>query len=652
MKTNVHPLRARACLVAAAVATLCSTSLQAQPVLRENRVLATRFAEPADTLPLGVSVVTADEIRASGAATVNEALMRVLGVVGRQDFYGAGDFGLDLRGFGATADNNQVVILDGQRLSEADISGTRLAVIPIESVERIEVLRGSGAVLYGEGATGGVIVITTKAGLGKDRRNQALLQAGAGSNHLRDVRASATVAAGGFSLDVDGQRRQGDNHREHFRSESEAASATAQWSNDWLRVGVRHSRDDLDAKLPGALTLAQFHANPRQSAPDQRSTATIDGERTSFFATAALRDWQLEADAGTRGKGVRSRFATGSADYDVDAKNHGLRARNEAALGSWRNIFVAGVDRAEWRRDAEFVFFGFPSTSRAKQTSRAWYLKDDVILPSRTRLSAGWREERIRKDDRGTETRVDDRQHAWEFGASQPVGASVVAYARVGRSYRLPAFDEFNFPGFGGALVPQTSRDFELGARHGAGGEKLELRFFRSRLTNEIGFDPAAPDTFGFGGNVNFDPSRRQGLELDASKALAKSLTLRLNAVVREASFRSGPYAGKDVPLVPRRTLALRADWQPLPQHRVSGGVHWVGPQFADFNNAHRIPAYATADLRYAYQWKQFEFSVAANNLFDRKYYAQGFLRAPAYTDLYVYPEAGRTFFAAVKVSL
>lgn len=651
---NVSVTRTRLAAVPLAIAAAFPSFSVAQttPSLREVVVHATRFPEQAQSLPLGVSIVTADEIRASGAATVNEALMRVLGVVGRQDFYGAGDFGLDLRGFGATADNNQIVILDGQRLSEADISGSRLAVIPIESVERIEVLRGSGAVLYGEGATGGVVVITTKAGLGKDRRNQAMLQAGAGSDHLRDLRASATVAAGGFSLDVNGQKRQGDNHREHFRSDNETASVTGQWSNDWLRVGLRHSRDDLDAQLPGALSLAQFEANPRQSAPDQRSTASIDGERTGVFATALLRDWQLEADAGTRSKGVRSRFASGSADYDVDAKNHGLRARNETAFGNWRNIFVAGVDRAEWKRDAEFVFFGFPSSSRAKQTSRAWYLKDDVILPSRTRLSAGWRNERIRKDDRGTDTRVDDRQHAWELGASQPLGASVVAYARAGRSYRLPAFDEFNFPGFGAALVPQTSRDFELGARHAAEGEKLELRFFRSRLTNEIGFDPAAPDTFGFGGNVNFDPSQRQGVELDASKAVTRSLTLRLNAAVREASFRSGTYAGKDVPLVPRRTLALRADWQPLAQHRVSGGVHWVGPQYADFNNTRRIPSYATADVRYAYQWKQLEFSVAVNNLFDRKYYSQAFLRAPAYTDLYVYPEAGRTFFAAVKVSL
>ena len=94
----------------------------------------------------------------------------MLGVPGRLDLYGGGDYALDLRGFGITADSNQVVVVDGIRINEADLGGTRLAGISIDSVERIEVIRGSGAVLYGEGATGGVIVITTKAGRGTARK--------------------------------------------------------------------------------------------------------------------------------------------------------------------------------------------------------------------------------------------------------------------------------------------------------------------------------------------------------------------------------------------------------------------------------------------------------------------------------------------------
>ena len=69
-------------------------------------VSSTRFAEAADSLPFGVSVITAAEIERAGVSTVNEAIIKLLGVPGRLDLYGGGDYGLDLRGFGATAGSN------------------------------------------------------------------------------------------------------------------------------------------------------------------------------------------------------------------------------------------------------------------------------------------------------------------------------------------------------------------------------------------------------------------------------------------------------------------------------------------------------------------------------------------------------------------
>ena len=228
-------------------------------------VTATRFADQADALPLGVSVITADEIRASGVATVNEAIMRVLGVVGRQDLYGGGEFALDLRGFGETAGSNQVLVVDGVRVSEADLSVARLSGIPIGSVEKIEVLRGSGAVLYGEGATGGVIIVTTKGGVGKERKNSASVYAGAGSFGLREARANATLASGGFSLDVSAMKMDSDNHRENFRSQTNGGAISGQWSGDSLRLGLRHAQDTTDSRLPGALTAAEYAQDPQKS---------------------------------------------------------------------------------------------------------------------------------------------------------------------------------------------------------------------------------------------------------------------------------------------------------------------------------------------------------------------------------------------------
>ncbi len=643
----------RAPLAALPLAVLATFSSHAQTsgqsYLPETIVTATRFNETLSSLPMGVSVITADQIRATGASTVNEAVMKLLGVPGRQDSYGGGDYALDLRGFGTTSDSNQVVVLDGVRLNEADLGGTRLAGIPIDSVERIEVLRGSGSVLYGEGATGGVIVITTKAGNGSARRNSATLYGAVGSNALHEMRANATVASGGFSLDLHGQRRETDNHRDNFRSETDGAGFSAQWSNDTLRLGLRHDRDALDAGLPGSLTAAQYAANPRQTDSSKlNDRASIRNERSGVFGEAMLGNWQLGLDAGWRQKSLDTVQPTYVYGYDVEARQLSLKARHVSRWGNLNNSFVVGHDRSTWDRDVGGTF----GSSVADQTSRGWYLKDDLTLAGGTRLSAGVRTEKLNKnvDDGFAPVQLSERETAWELGVSQPLSTATTVWGRLGNSFRLANVDEFSFTNPAVVIRPQNSRDLEAGLRWGEGAYKLEARLYRSNLTDEIGYDRNAPGPFGMGANINFDPTRRQGLEIDGDWKLGSSLSLGARVALRRSTFRDGPYSGKDVPLAPRRTLALRADWAPLVGHRLSGGVNFVGSQHPDFANVCRMPAYTTADARYAVQVKNMELSFGVNNLFDRDFYTQAFGCAGGQTTS-IYPEAGRTFTAALRVS-
>ena len=130
---------------------------------------------------------------------------------------------------------------------------------------------------------------------------------------------------------------------------------------------------------------------------------------------------------------------------------------------------------------------------------------------------------------------------------------------------------------------------------------------------------------------------------------MSRSLALRANAAWRDATFRAGPYAGRDVPLVPRKTASLRADWTPAAGHRITGGVNWVGSQHPDFQNACTMPSFTTVDARYAYQWRQLELALGVANLFDRQYYTQAFGCVGGITNA-IYPEAGRALTASLRV--
>ena len=650
MKNNSH--RARPALLVLSIVCTQAALAQSTPVsgqLNPVVVTATRFAEPASALAFGVSVITAEEIQASGAASVNEAVIKLLGVAGRLDTSGGNNYSLDLRGFGSTTDSNQVVIVDGLRLNEADLSGTGLASIPIESVYRIEVLRGSGAVLYGEGATGGVIVVTTKSGIGVQRNNYAHLYGGFGSNGLQDLRATAAIASGGFSVNVSADDRKSDGHRENFASSSSSLSTSAQWSNEWLRIGARAGRASLESGLPGALTAAQYAQNPSQ-ANSTTEFGNTKKQNAGVFLEANLGQWQLAADANQREKKYDSLSFGSPYAYDVDAANYSLRARHEGKLGGLGNIFTVGYDNANWERTITQSAFT-PVGTQAKAKTSAIYLKNEVTLPSiGTRLSVGIRTEKLTRSEASSASDLDDRQRAFELGISQPVTLDTTIYGRIGKSFRIANVDEFSFTTPGVPLKAQISRDAELGARYKLSKGQIDLRLYRSDLKNEIGFDPAGLGPFGpFGANVNFDSTRRQGFEVEAKHAMTASVDLRVNAAWRQAKFTEGIYAGNDVALVPARTIALRADWRPVAGHSVNAGINWVSLQSPDFANACKIPAYTTVDLRYAMRYRNAEFALAAGNLFDRKYYTQAFGCNTGVTTS-IYPEAGRVMTASVRI--
>ncbi|MBM3581312.1 MAG: TonB-dependent receptor [Alphaproteobacteria bacterium] len=167
----------------------------------ETVVTATRLGE--GITGASTTVITAEEIERSPAATLPELLSRQPGVQ-VQTLFGGGTgtrTAVDIRGFGAAATPNTLVLVNGRRLTDVDLAGVDFSTIPRDSIARIEITRGnSGTVLYGDGAVGGVINIVTKTGI--DAKPGYRVDGTLGTFDCREASASAVQSFGPVSASI------------------------------------------------------------------------------------------------------------------------------------------------------------------------------------------------------------------------------------------------------------------------------------------------------------------------------------------------------------------------------------------------------------------------------------------------------------------
>ncbi|MCC6072598.1 TonB-dependent receptor [Massilia sp. GCM10020059] len=654
---NIHAAFRRApaakpLALALALSACFNSFSHAQQTMPSVVVTGARFASDPSLYPIAATVIDAGQIRRAGVTDVNQAIRKIGGVYGRQSLDGSPDFSLDLRGFGSNSSQNMVVVLDGVRMSENELSGPILSTIPIDTVERIEIVRGGASVLYGEGATGGVIQIVTKRAAKNEGRGMASVEAG--QFGLREVRASAARSWDAFALDASVSDLKTDNYRDHNRFDSRSFSGGVQWTTDAGRVAVRVDSARQDAEFPGSLSLLQFEANPGQASTpfdfggleSDRVTALLEHRigSTDFAAELSHREKTVSATYYFTFGGVTSPSA---ATYDSRQTQFSPRLRQLTRFDGKLNEFVAGVDLIRWSRDTTSMF----SAADASQDSKALYLRDEIRwnAPPNTRVAVGVRRESFDKETVDAlafvpvDERVKQSQTAWEVQASQDVMPLLNVYAKAGRSYRMPNSDENAFRP-GAPLKAQTSRDLELGAAFGPSDRQLGARVFRHKIRDEIFYDP----TINFGVNTNLDPTRRQGVELDAKARIATDWRLTASLQHVKAEFTDGPNAGREMVLVPENVATARLSWAPAGGHSADIGVQWADSQRygSDFTNncGARIPAYTTVDARYARKVGQWEFALAGLNLGDKQYYSNAFVCRGG-----IYPADGRQFRVSAR---
>jgi len=616
-------------------------------------------AEPTTQVPGKVIVITSEDIEKLGAKTVQEALQYQTGVV---VFDGVGNEfqqTVDLRGFNAQPVTATSVFVDGVRVNEPDFNTINFDLIPVENIERIEILPGT-ATVFGRNALGGVINIITKRGR-QDRPHFGL-----------DI-AGGSFARQRYRFNTDGPVPMLPNFdyyfgvtrelTDGFREETDSRNAGGRITRILAKLGYRLG-ENTDASL--AYTRVLDHLSQAGSLPasilrvDRNANLTPGDFTESNLHQVAFNlkqklpaGFSLAFNSFFRRNDIElfTRGLTTESTLKTETRSGGttIQGSHESAILNKKNLLTLGVEYARNNFDSNnsglfLPSFTFQNLRSTKEDVVGVFLTDSFHLFESLVLNAGFRYDWDRFDftDKIDPTlsggKTYDRISPKAGLAYTPLKNLTFSFS-YSEGVRIPTVDELFAQGPFGSnpdLKPMKSRNFEVGARARL-QDWLEasLALFYTPVRDEILFIVTDPILF-LGRNENISRILRRGIELSLKARYQKWLDAFINYTAMKSTFEtdvllfSGQvHKGDELPLVPRHRVSVGVNTYPVEGLTLSLIGNYVGEQFMlsdEPNQAKKVADYFVLNSRVAYQWKQWTGYINFNNLTNRKYSTSGIL--------------------------
>lgn len=652
------------------LATLVPISLFSQErevTLEPVVVTATRDIQEIRKIPANVTVITHEQIEKSNALTTVDLLRSEVGVIVR-DWTGSGKtVTLDIRGFGETGPLNTLVLVDGRRVNEIDLYGVDWTQIPIDQIERIEIVRGPGSVLYGDNAVGGVINIITKQPV---KPLSAKGEITFGSYHFNKENVSVEGKWKDFSAMLNASYKGTEGYRENsfFRAKDLGGKIIYDLNENLsFHFNTNIHRDDYG--MPGAVPYDIYKVYRRYTQNPYDKAETDDG----FILLGTKMNFgkigRFEADLSYRDRESHSSFYYFSPFFSSTYKlkiatiSKGFTPKYilEIPVLDHNNKLIAGIDlyKSEWDSDSESIssFFGITTVDIQRNSvtkkSIGPYLFDELSILENLILSFGFRKEWVSYDASQKpslmEYKKKEKEYAWNFGLDYLFSKRSSVFFGVKRSFRFPVVDElFQFyPTLATnyTLKHQRGYNYEAGIRH-TFNQWIEgnLTLFWSDIKNEIFFNPYTYS------NQNYPKTSRQGIEIGTKIKPLSWFTLWGNYSYIKPTLRGDDFPGKDIPGVPRHKGSIGGDFDLGRGFLLNTGINVVSSRYfiSDWaNEADRLDGYYTIDSKLSYSWKGFKAYLGVNNLTNRKYAEYGVLNWLGQPNFYPSPE--RNFFGGIS---
>ncbi|WP_353247944.1 TonB-dependent vitamin B12 receptor [Salinisphaera sp. T31B1] len=584
----------------------------AQPVpansLAGIQVTANRTSEAPSRSLAATTVIDRAEIERLQARSVSDLLRRSPGITVTNSGGPGKAESIFMRG---TESDHVLVLVDGVEYGSATTGQPAIQDLPVDQIERIEIVRGPRSSLYGSEAIGGVIQIFTRDGSGtRGTRPYASIGAGSYDSYQAQAGLSGSDARSHYNISVSGYQTHG------FDSCRSGAANTGGCFTD-------EPDDDGYDRVSGALNFGHRFDNGvdfklnflRTQGNNEYDGSPFSSNRADVVqqvlgtsvAFRPLEAWQLTLSGGTSWDDSDN-YYDGAPAGRFETRRNQASIKNDISIGD-NSLITAGVDYHDDNVSSDTVF---AETSRDNTGAFIQYLGD-------------WGRHHVQLAGRG-----DDNQ---QFGDHATGSASYgfdlteayTASISYGTAFKAPTFNELYFPDYGNPdLDPEESRSVELGLDATQRWGTWSLHAFETHIDDLIASDPA---TFTA---VNVNEARIRGLEAGLGTAIAQwQISTQLTWLSAE-NRSEGANRGNDLARRPQYSAQFDVDRTIAERFSVGAGLFLSDSAYDDAANANELDSYQLLDLRGSMNVsRDWQLQAELNNVFDEDYETVRFYNQP-----------------------
>ena len=606
--------------------------------------LSSNYFNEVDTFaPFSSEVYTQDDIKNSNATNIYDFLSQNTSLSLAPSSGNRFSKKISARGYGLTiGSHNLVVTLNGRRLNNIDTSGPEIAGVNINDIERVEITKGSGSVIYGDSAMAGAIHFYTKKNI------QTKISTTSGNYGVSQTSASVGINDEKIDLNIsldnskhDGFHKAATGGVKDKGKQTKSSIGGTYTTDGGTEISLDLYRTNSDIRYPNYLSDAQFEADPTGSGSGSRYTYR-DAE-SSTTNLKVKRNWGENFEFTTNRSAIdkESRNFYSYSGATVDNYKYDYKSNDYLLTYTNGDIKIdSGVNIFDGKRTVESTSVSSRNTTSKENLgvfSQLQYFRNDSVF------SVGARSEKVDYNyspESGTALSGEYDLNAFDIGINTSLSPNTTIFTNYNHAFQAPLIDRFfisaTWPAtgqvFNGFVRPSKSRTFNIGLNHLTDNSKTKLTLYRSNIKDEMFLckSNAASDCGLYGDNLNLDKSHKQGLELQNKYVFSPKWSTGLNYAYTIAKIDSddkgaGALNGKTNPMTSKHNISASVIYSLSNKTNMTLTQKYRSEAFAEEDYANiftkKQPEYNSTNFNFSYNPNDdLSFSFDVENLFENSY--------------------------------